>query len=199
MIRTLIASALILLSLGVEGFNLYVYLGNLEDYNRRMEMYSLRENTLRLEYFQVVNDRVGVTSTLYQIRDNAVNLKDSVLIALADSLKATAKSGDFGHYAQAILSYTEDYLSQPVPHLSKLSVIFGFLLGIAGVLLIITDVLYFRRSVGDIVRYIQNVRMGILTNRSPVKGDFSAVGDALAELSEDLDRTRRNARQLIQP
>ena len=198
MIRTLIASVLILLSLGVEGFNLYAYVRNLMDYDRRMEMYSLRENTLRLEYFQVVNDRVGVTATLYQIKDNAVNLGDSVLIALADSLKATARSGNFGRYTQAILSYTEDYLSQPIPHLPIWSVIGGFLLGILGVLLIITDVLSFRRSVEEIVRYIQNVRMGVLTRRSPVSGDFKVVGEALAELSEDLDRTRKNARQLIQ-
>ncbi len=199
MIRTIIASTLILLSLGVEGFNLYTYIRNLMDYDRRMEMYSLRENTLRLEYFQVVNDKVGLTSTLYQIKDNALNLKDSTLIALADSLKSTAESGDFGRYAQAILSYTEDYLSQPVPRLPLWSVIGGFILGILGVLLIITDVLSFRRSVGEIVRYVQSIRMGILTSRPPVGGDFSTVGEALAELSEDLDRTRRNARQLIQP
>ena len=198
MIRTLIASVLILLSLGVEGFNLYVYVGNLMDYDRRMEMYSLRENTLRLEYFQVVNDRIGLTSTLYQIKDNAVELGDSVLIALADSLRATAKSGDFGRYAQAILSYTEEYLSQPIPRLPLWSVVGGFFLGLIGVFLIIVDVLSFRRSLEEIVRYIMNVRMGIFLNRSPVKGDFLPVGEALAELSEDLERTRRNARQLIQ-
>ena len=198
MIRTLIASVLILLSLGVEGFNLYVYIGNLIDYDRRMEMYSLRENTLRLEYFQVVNDRIGLTSTLYQIKDNAVELGDSVLIALADSLRVTAKSGDFGRYAQAILSYTEEYLSQPIPRLPLWSVVGGFFLGLIGVFLIIVDVLSFRRSLEEIVRYIMNVRMGIFLNRSPVKGDFLPVGEALAELSEDLERTRRNARQLIQ-
>ena len=198
MIRSIIASLLILTSLGVEGFNLYLYLKNLMDYDRRMEMYSLRENTLRLEYFQVVSDQIGITSTLYQIKDGAIALGDSTLVALSDSLKETARSGDFGKYTQAILSYTEDYLSRPIPRVPLWSIISTFFLGVFGVMLIITDVLVFRRNLKSLNDYVLNLRMGILSNRSPVKGDFKSLGESLVELAEDLERTRKNARQLIQ-
>ena len=198
MIRTVIASLLVLTALSVEGFNLYLYLKNLMDYDRRIEMYSLRENTLRLEYFQVVNDRIGITSTLYQIKDGAINLGDSTLIALSDSLRETAKSGDFGRYTQAILSYTEDYLSRPVPHVPIWSIVATFLFGIVGVMLMLTDVLVFRKAIRSLTDYVLNLRLGILSNRSPVGGDFKSLGESLVELSEDLERTRKNARQLLQ-
>ncbi len=198
MIRTIIASLLVLTALSVEGFNLYLYLKNLMDYDRRMEMYSLRENTLRLEYFQVVNDRIGITSTLYQIKDGAINLGDSTLMALSDSLRETAKSGDFGRYTQAILSYTEDYLSRPVPRVPIWSIVATFLFGIVGVVLMLTDVLVFRKAIKSLTDYVLNLRLGILSNRSPVGGDFKSFSETLVELSEDLERTRKNARQLLQ-
>lgn len=198
MIRTLIASGLITLALGFEGFNLFMYFRSINDYNRRMDVYTLRENTLRLEYFQVVNDKIGFTSTLYQLRDNAYTLGDSTLMALIDSLKATSASGDFGRYTQAILSYTEDYLSRPMQRLPLWSIITTVLLGVIGVVLMLTDVLSFRKTMGTFVQYIENLRLGILSRRLTAERDFKLLVETLVELSEDLERTRKNARQLAQ-
>ncbi|NPA80205.1 MAG: hypothetical protein GXO29_04050 [Thermotogae bacterium] len=198
---TLLATVLLVVAAALFGYTYYEHTRIHRDYDRRLEIYTLRENVLRLDYFQAMDDRVGISSTILQIRDAALNLGDSLLISLADSLSMAAKKepSRMNTYSKALLSYTEEYLSRPMPKLPLWAVVAGFLIGALAVVLLITDIIMFRRGVSELIRYVKYIRMGLFRRRMAVKGDFSRLSEALEELADDAERTRKNARQLIQP
>ncbi|NPB04622.1 MAG: hypothetical protein GXO39_09495 [Thermotogae bacterium] len=153
---------------------------------------------LRLLYYLSVGDQVAAKSFTTQIYDQVLSIGDSTLIPMAESLNVLGGNERTYTHVQELLAYTEGYLSSPFPSLPLWLPVSGAFLIFLVFGLLVWDVLTFRRAIRDLKMHISNIRLGIFYKHTLLKGDFASLSDSLVDLAEDVDRTRRNARQLIQ-